>query len=357
MEKYNTTNNISKDTLLIDGKYRVDKEDVDKIFGGVVGLVIGDALGVPFEFKEPSSFSIDDVERVSGYGTHNQPPGTWSDDTSLSIALMDSIIKAEGDIDLNVIARVFVDWYYLGKYTVDDIAFDIGTTTIIALNKLNDVILNRGDVEDLINVNKKKYINDDPYKNGNGGLMRIFPIAVYIYLKRKYGNEDISFKDQVKIVDKVVGLTHGHKISRFCCNFYVDMIINILNGLNPDDAYNLSRERFTLCCSEVMPIYDEEKIYKGNINIERSPGYVVTTLEIALHSFLTTSSFKDAVLKSISFGYDTDTYGTVTGALAGVYYGISNIPYKWKSGKIRKLDMITNLTNKFIEACVSANSK
>ena len=62
-----------------------------KVYDGIIGLAIGDAMGVPVEFKSRQEIAENPVVTMRGYGTHNKPAGTWSDDTSLTLALMDSI--------------------------------------------------------------------------------------------------------------------------------------------------------------------------------------------------------------------------------------------------------------------------
>jgi ADP-ribosyl-[dinitrogen reductase] hydrolase len=88
--------------------------------GALLGLAVGDALGAAVEFLEPASF-----EAVSGYrggGAHRLGPGEWTDDTSMALALADSI--AECGWDLNDQARRYLLWWRTGKYSVNGQAFD-----------------------------------------------------------------------------------------------------------------------------------------------------------------------------------------------------------------------------------------
>jgi len=73
--------------------------DIDlasRLAGGMLGLLVGDAVGVPYEFRTPGA--IGTVE-FRGHGSHDQPPGTWSDDGALALALADSLLPPVGAAD------------------------------------------------------------------------------------------------------------------------------------------------------------------------------------------------------------------------------------------------------------------
>lgn len=90
------------------------------------------------------------------------------------------------------------------------------------------------------------------------------------------------------------------------------------------------------------------------MNLERtdinSDGYVVSSLEAALWCFATTSSYQEAVLKAVNLGGDTDTIAFLTGTIAGLKYGIDNIPKEWIS-QLAKVDDIKVLCDKFSDYC------
>ena len=119
----------------------------------VYGLAVGDALGLPVQFEERGSFH---VEKMTGYGTYNMEPGTWSDDTSINLAACDSI-KLMKRIDLEDLMCCMTDWNKNGKYTPDGKSFDVGMTTGAALSRGEGL--------------------SDEASNGNGSLMRIIPLA------------------------------------------------------------------------------------------------------------------------------------------------------------------------------------
>ena len=102
---------------------------MSKIYNGIMGLVVGDALGVPYEFKARGTF---DAEDMVGYGTYNQPPGTWSDDSSMTLATVESLVD-RGGIDLNDIMENFAKWYFNANFTPWGKVFDVGNGTRSAI--------------------------------------------------------------------------------------------------------------------------------------------------------------------------------------------------------------------------------
>lgn len=270
---------------------------------GLYGLIVGDALGVPVEFRQRGSYKITDM---IGFGTYNQPEGTFSDDSSMTLATCHSI-KEKGGINLEDIMEKFCLWYYEGKYTPFGKCFDIGNTT-------SQAIITYKKTRSLEAASQK-----DERDNGNGSLMRVLPL-IFI---------DASDED----VEKVSALTHGHEISKEACVIYVNIGKRILSGEKLEDILqdvSLSKnyERLRYLCS-----LNEEDI--------KSTGYVLTSLEAALWCILKTSSYKDCVLKAVNLGNDTDTIGAIAGGLAGLIYGYDQIPISWIE-KIKNKKLIDN---------------
>lgn len=182
-----------------------------KIKDGVCGLVVADALGVPVEFQSREKLKENPIVGMVGYGSYNQPPGTFSDDSSLTLATINSLVRQKSPlniIDYDNIMKEFVKWRYKGKYTPYGEAFDIGNTTKIAIEnyKNGSKALSSG------GKNEKD--------NGNGSLMRILPIAFYLN-SREYSYE---------VVDNLSALTHAHERSKLACNYYIQIAISILNN-------------------------------------------------------------------------------------------------------------------------------
>lgn len=250
----------------------------------IYGFIVGDCLGVPFEFKKRGSFECIDMV---GFGTHNQPVGTWSDDTSMTLATLDSLKENDYKINIEDIRNKFNSWIYHGKYTTDGIVFDYGITTKKSLDL--------------------GYGLDNFYLNGNGSLMRILPI-VFI---------DCSDDE----INDVSGITHAHSISKEACRIYVKTLKKIIQGEKLKNI--LDKLEVSKTFSMLKHLGD---LQKGQV---KSSGYVVDTLEASLWCVLTSNSYKEAVLKAVNLGDDTDTIGAITGGLAGLIYGFENIPEKW----------------------------
>ena len=182
-----------------------------KIENGIVGFVVGDALGVPVEFKTRDGLKQNPVIDMREFGTHNQPIGTWSDDTSMTLATMDSIINKE-TIDTTDIDNRFLNWWRKAEYTATGMVFDIGNTTIQALAKYE------------LGIDKAERCGGtNEFDNGNGSLMRMLPIAYYIYNRNILEDREIY-----NIVKNVSAITHAYEISILGCYIYVKYVLELL---------------------------------------------------------------------------------------------------------------------------------
>lgn len=280
-----------------------------KVYAGIMGLVVGDALGVPFEFKQRDTFKC---EGMTGWGTYNQPPGTWSDDSSLTLATLESI-GGVGGIDLDDIMQNFFNWYFNAEFTPHGEVFDVGRTTRQAIERYR------------YGIPAVECGGRDEMDNGNGALMRILPVAFA--------------KEGVLPVGDVCSLTHGHKISIAACMHYTWIAKEILAGVDLRNAIYRSFRKAAF----IMLVPKEVKRIKHVCNLKRvdikSTGYVVDTLEAALWCLLNTDNYKDCVLTAVNLGGDTDTIAAVAGGLAGLLYGVGGekgIPTEWIDQIARK---------------------
>jgi ADP-ribosyl-[dinitrogen reductase] hydrolase len=300
----------------------------------LIGLCVGDALGVPVEFTDRDYLQQKPVTDMFGFGTHNQPAGTWSDDSSLAFCLSESLCKG---YDLYDIASQFVRWYSDGFWTPYGTVFDIGIATSTALHKIN------------IGGNPLTSGGDGEYDNGNGSLMRILPIIFYL--------KDHTVQERYRIIAEVSGITHRHVRSIFACFIYCEYALLLLNGLEKYQAFQVMQKgvnefvrthsflseielnRFHRLLENPISEYQIRPIYEyGEMEIASS-GYVIHTLEASMWCLLTTSNYSEAVLKAVNLGQDTDTTGCVTGGLAGLYYGFNSIPSSWVNVIARKHDI------------------
>lgn len=304
-----------------------------KIKDGIIGFAIGDALGVPVEFKAREELKNNPIIDMIDGGVHKQPIGSFSDDTSMTLATMDSIIE-KSIIDTEDIAKKFVDWYRSGKYTATNKLFDIGDTTRQALAKIElkiDKAVNCGGIGE--------------YDNGNGSLMRILPIVYYIYYKQSLKDDQIY-----KVISDISSITHKHEISILGCYIYSRYCMFILDGKDKIEAYNeIKKLNYNMFSDYSLSKYN--RILKGDISalLENdifSDGYVVHTLEAVLWLFLNSDNYNNTILRAVNLGHDTDTVAAITGSLLGIYYGIHNINDKWKKS-IKKYDYITDMCEKF----------
>ncbi len=303
-----------------------------KVKNGIIGFVVGDTMGVPVEFNSRERLLLKPVTEMLEYGTHNMPKGCWSDDTSMTLATMDSIIKCK-EINTNDMADRFIKWYRNGEYTATRIMFDIGTTTQQALIKYQrgvDIASNCG--------------GERKFDNGNGSLMRMLPIAYYCFVK------ELEDKEILKKVKEVSSITHRHQISVLGCYIYVRLAIELLKRKEILQAYQeIKKLDYSYFTEDTIHQY--ERILNNNIelyNIDeiRSSGYVVDTLEAVIWSLINSSNFNETIIKAINLGEDTDTIGACVGGLAGIYYGVENINQKWKD-EILRYEYIINMCKEF----------
>lgn len=311
------------------------------VLDGMIGLVVGDALGVPVEFNSRKALTENPVEGMRSYGTYNQPAGTWSDDSSMTLATVNSLVDG---LDYDDIMNKFTEWLEEAAYTPHGEVFDVGIGTRKSLRRYADGIpaLEAGGTGE--------------YDNGNGSLMRILPMLYY--LEAKYGRDFTDNKKAFDLIHKLSALTHGHKRSQMACGIYLSIASQLINGGNLKKAvysgihkamdYYQNQEVFHSELSYFNPLADKE--FK-NLPVEeiKSSGYVIDTLEAAIWCLLNTRDYKSSLLKAVNLGEDTDTVAAVTGGLAGIKYGIKAIPNEWKA-KIIKREYVEDLSNNFYQS-------
>lgn len=305
----------------------------EKMKSGIVGFAVGDALGVPVEFLRRDSLQKNPIKNMMGFGSHSVPEGTWSDDTSLMIAAMDSI-RELGYIDFEDIMFKFTEWVDYAKYTATDVLFDIGIST-------RKAIMNYKYGEKAINCGTKGRT-----ENGNGSLMRILPFVYYIY------SSNLTEEERVMLINQASSLTHAHEISQLGCLIFSDYIILLLNGIDKVKALDMIKQNNYAKYYSQDAINEYKRILNGNleslsINEIKSSGYVVDSLEASIWCTLKNNDFEQSVIDAVNLGEDTDTIGAITGAINGVIYGEKSIPKRWLD-KLRKRDYLEDLSQEFI---------
>ena len=313
----------------------------EKIKAVVIGHAVGDALGLPVEFVSREKLDKYPISKMEGFGSYPYPAGCWSDDTSMSLAALDSL--ANGKIDWDEIMKNFGRWLQLGDYTPTGEPFDIGRTCLKSI--MNYFTRNMAATE---------CGGTSEHSNGNGSLMRIHPFALYEYIK---GNRDID------IIHNASSLTHAHECSKMACGIYSFVLWELLDspckksiirGLN-------KAKRFYREYDEMKTYYmmlfrrigltewnfeDPDTFKRASRDEIKSSGYVVDTIEAAIWCLMNTKSYKDCVLTAVNLGGDTDTIAAIAGGLAGALYGYDAIPSEWRE-TLAKREYIENMCDKF----------
>ncbi|MFD1888091.1 ADP-ribosylglycohydrolase family protein [Paenibacillus wenxiniae] len=310
---------------------------------GIIGLFVGDAVGVPFEFMSRSDIARRPATDMIGYGTHRQPPGTWSDDSTMTMCLLSSL-KLHPMLDTDDLGRRFIQWYRQGLWTAHDELFDIGIATRQAIQRIEEAHMPAEEAGGI-----------DEYSNGNGSLMRILPLAYRLLHEER--------ATRYEWIRRVSSLTHRHPVSILAGVIYIEFAIGLL-------TYGQQRtlaEHYAALCQTIREHYSEhaeverfQRIMDGSLATLSeehiaSSGYVLHTLEASLWTLLHTHSYREAVLQAVNLGEDTDTTGAVTGGLAGIYYGYQAIPQAWLDQLVRRKD-VEELCEEFAESCAGVSN-
>ena len=278
--------------------------------GSLLGLAVGDALGAPIEFKKPGSFTP--VKDFMGGGKFNLEPGEFTDDTSLALCLAESLIRCKG-FDQKDQMDTYWKWLAEGHLSVQDKAIGVGRTTIRSLFEYRKS-------GEPFSKNKNKW------SAGNGSIMRLAPVPLFYA------------EDSLKAIEKSGDssrTTHPLQVTIDACKYLGGLICGAVNGV----------ERGRLLSDHYSPVngyWDEHEmaselneVASGSFKSKNPPeiigsGYVVKSLEAALWAFYNSGSFEEGVFKAVNLGDDADTTGAVYGQLAGAYYGLDNIPDRFK---------------------------
>jgi ADP-ribosylglycohydrolase len=242
-----------------------------KLTDAILGFAVGDALGVPYEFTPREQCACSDMV---GYGTYNQPPGTWRDDISMTLATISSLNTSALVPNLMFTMIQFEEWYSRRKFTPYGEVFDVGNTTRNAIEKFKKTY------------SVKNCAGKKESDNGNGALMRMLPIAFLPY----------PIKGKLRTAREFAALTHAHERNILACELYVEIADNLIRGV--DDwlmsAYSLIQHR-----GDPDGVFDRIPNIKRLSRSEiRSSGYVIDTLEAALWCVLTTDNYRDCALST-----------------------------------------------------------
>lgn len=305
--------------------------NVEKFWAALWGSVVGDALGVPVEFRLRSDLSADPVTGMRAFGSHRQPAGTWSDDTSMTLAALD-VWGRTGTLDPGECLEAWRRWLRDNEYTPHGSTFDVGGACEAAITRFEH------------GTDPRQCGGTGLRDNGNGALMRMLPVIAIAAGSGLFGEAHSA--ELRGLVTEHAGLTHAHPISLVGCLLYVHAALALWQGATPPQAYRAmlavdlegfpgeALAPYSLLLSGDLGTAGEEEI--------ESSGYVAHTLTAALWTLLTAQDYPTTVLKAVNLGLDTDTTGAVAGLLAGLTYGRDAIPGEWLEG-LANQDLITKI--------------
>lgn len=284
-------------------------ETIERYRGALLGLACGDALGTTLEFSAPGTFTP--ITGMQGGGPFHLRAGQWTDDTSMSLCLAESLVEC-GRFDARDQMLRYLRWWKEGHWSSTGKCFDIGVTTRGALQRF----IESGDP--IAGVS-------DPASAGNGPIMRLAPVPLF------FASDPL---EAIYLAGESARTTHGARTCVDACRFLAALILGALDGAPKEDLLkpHFSPIRGLWPRRTLTPEVDEVAL--GSY-LQRKPpqikgtGYVVRSLEAALWAFASSSSFEEGALKAVNLGDDADTTGAVYGQLAGAYYGESGIPPRW----------------------------
>lgn len=286
----------------------------DRVQGGLLGLLIGDALGVPYEFHEPEQIPPrEQIEMQPPAGFRRAhagvPIGTWSDDGAQALCLLASLLEID-KLDLADFGARLVRWYDEGYLAVDGRVFDVGVQTSAALRRL------------AAGTDPAQAGPNGEYDNGNGSLMRVLPLALW-----HRGDEQALLEHAMRSSLP----THGHLRSQLCCAVYCLWARRILEGDSLDAAWQHAVAILERAASGREAW--ERELWLLALDREpqgRGSGYVVDCLHSARLVLQQETSFEGVIRAAIALGHDTDTTAAVAGGIAGIRFGASGIPTRWR---------------------------
>ncbi|NHZ33636.1 ADP-ribosylglycohydrolase family protein [Massilia rubra] len=307
----------------------------DRLAGGLVGLLVGDALGVPFEFRQardiPPAGLIDFVPPPQFDRAHTSvPPGTWSDDGAHALCLLASLLEC-GRLDLEDLGARLLAWYEHGYMAVDGMVFDVGLTCGAAIRAIR------------AGTPAPQAGPAGQYDNGNGSLMRALPLALW------HRGSDQSL---VHDAHQQSLPTHGHLRSQVCCALYCLWARRVLAASSDPWGEAVASLR-ALYAS--MPDALEE--LEWSLRPDDAPegngsGYVVDSLRSA-RMVQDAGTYDEVVRAAIALGNDTDTTACIAGGIAGMRFGIQGIPERWRH-QLRGSELYQPLLDKLLAATVDA---
>lgn len=277
------------------------------------------------EFRRPGSFSP--VTNFRNGGPHGLQAGEWTDDTSMALALADSISQVGWD--LNDQADRYLQWYKTGKYSVTGECFDIGIATREALT--------------MYAAQKNAWTSGDRSEraSGNGSIMRLAPVPI------RYAEFYPDKMDEISRLAEESSLpTHASDQCVSACRYLATVLAALIQGESRDSMFSATWKPLQQL-NAIKPLHPLiQEIAEGSFRNKQPPeiagtGWVVKSLEAALWAFQSSDKFEEAVLKAVNLGDDADTTGAICGQLSGACWGESMIPQHLRSG-LARVELLEN---------------
>ncbi len=301
----------------------------ERLRGGLYGLLVGDAFGVPYEFRRatelPAREALEMVPPEGHKPTYPQVPfGTWSDDGAQALCLLASLLDKDR-LDLPDFAGRLRAWARDGYMAVGGVVFDVGIQTGRALRALEG------------GASPEESGPAGERDNGNGSLMRSLPLALW------HRGDDASL---VRDAFRQSAVTHAHARSRVCCALYCLWARRLLAG--DEDAFSRAAAALLGVIADLPAERAELALILSHDQPARGSGYVLDCLVSAKHA-LAEASYEEVVRAAVALGDDTDTTACVAGGLAGIRHGLGAIPERWLS-TLRGKELVDPLATRLLAA-------
>jgi len=314
----------------------------DKLKGMLIGLAVGDMLGMPVEFKDPDDFEPI-TEPIAG-GSFNLPAGYWTDDTSMALCLADSLLEYGGYNSYDVMNKYWL-WRSAGYRSSTGKCFDIGNQTSEAINQY---MMTGG----FVRADKQRTTNA-----GNGAIMRLAPVIIAAHRQR-------SPKDIIKMAKISARETHYSLEAELATEVFATLLLRAIKTKVKSKVLKKPKlgtwRRFVMFDDEVeingkpAPQFSYRTVYEDVMRATEfsqsdinTSGYIIHSLQVAVWGFTKYDNFKDGALAVANLGGDADTNAAIYGQLAGAFYGYKGIPHKWRKTLYRERE-ISQLADKLI---------
>ena len=255
------------------GRRNMDK--IERYRGALLGLACGDALGTTLEFKSPGTFKP--MTDIIGGGPFRLKPGEWTDDTSLSLCLAESLIECRGFDPADQMKR-YLRWYREGHLSSTGRCFDIGNTTRDAVVRFERTgVAYAG--------------SSDKWSAGNGSIMRLAPVPLYFAGEPGKAIEMSGDSSQT---------THGNIFCIDACRYFGALIAGAVNGADKEELLSEGYCPVNGYWDRNPPGPEIAAIAHGSFKKKNPPaikgtGYVVQSLEAALWAFHRSTYFEEGV--------------------------------------------------------------